>query len=228
MGAMTQLRTVLDGPDGPAHASFVERKSEFVSDACHVDSLEDAVAFVERVRQMHPKARHVAYAAICGCSSGRFAERMSDDGEPSGTAGKPILDMLRSRAITDGVITVTRYFGGILLGAGGLTRAYSSAAARCLDAARTAWIVPCRRFRTIVRYPQLRTLERLAELCGGRCCDECYTDKVELTLIVPQREVPAFVERVTQAFRNTLRLVDEGAANEAVEPGRFGNAGHEG
>lgn len=120
------MRTLLNPADKPAHDAFVEKKSEFIGDACHVDSLEDALAFVETVRERHPKARHVAYAAIVTGDDGRVMERMSDDGEPSGTAGKPILDVLRANELTDCVIAVTRYFGGILLGSGGLIRAYST------------------------------------------------------------------------------------------------------
>ena len=110
------MQTILDSADQPAHDAFVEKKSEFIGDACHIDSLDEALAFVQMIRDQHPKARHVAYAAVCGGSDGRLAERMSDDGEPSGTAGKPILDVLRANEMTDCVVAVTRYFGGILLG----------------------------------------------------------------------------------------------------------------
>ena len=122
------MQTILDSADQPAHDAFVEKKSEFIGDACHIDSLDEALAFVQTIRDQHPKARHVAYAAVCGGSDGRLAERMSDDGEPSGTAGKPILDVLRANEMTDCVVAVTRYFGGILLGSGGLIRAYSTGA----------------------------------------------------------------------------------------------------
>ena len=129
------MRTLLNPADEPAHDAFVEKKSEFIGDACHVDSLEDALAFVETVRERHPKARHVAYAAIVTGDDGRVMERMSDDGEPSGTAGKPILDVLRANELTDCVIAVTRYFGGILLGTGGLVRAYTQGAQVAVAAA---------------------------------------------------------------------------------------------
>lgn len=109
---MTEMFTLLNTPDDPAHDAMVEKKSEFIGDACHVDSLDEALAFVETIRERHPKSRHVAYAAICGGADGRLSERMSDDGEPSGTAGKPILDVLRANGLTDCVVAVTRYFGG--------------------------------------------------------------------------------------------------------------------
>jgi len=116
------MKTVLDTSDRPAHDALVEKKSEFIADVCHVDALDEALLFVDSVRQLHPKARHVAYAAICVDGDGRVRERMSDDGEPSGTAGKPILDVLRQGDLMNCAVTVTRYFGGILLGSGGLIR----------------------------------------------------------------------------------------------------------
>lgn len=112
---MNIMRTVIDTPQSPAHDSLIDKKSEFIANACHVSDLDEAMLFVQSVRMQHPKARHVAYAAICGDKNGCLSERMSDDGEPSGTAGKPILDVIRSSNLTDTVVTVTRYFGGILL-----------------------------------------------------------------------------------------------------------------
>ena len=135
------MQTILNTPDDPAHDSLVEKKSEFIGDAAHVDTLDEALAFVAAIREQHPKARHVAYAAVCGGADGRLSERMSDDGEPSGTAGKPILDVLKQSGTTDCVVAVTRYFGGILLGSGGLVRAYSSAASLAMKAARAARIM---------------------------------------------------------------------------------------
>lgn len=73
------MQTILDSADRPAHDAFVEKKSEFIGDACHISSLDEALAFVQTIRDQHPKARHVAYAAVCGGSDGRLAERMSDD-----------------------------------------------------------------------------------------------------------------------------------------------------
>ena len=78
------MQTILNTPDDPAHDSLVEKKSEFIGDAAHVDTLDEALAFVAAIREQHPKARHVAYAAVCGGADGRLSERMSDDGEPSG------------------------------------------------------------------------------------------------------------------------------------------------
>lgn len=198
------MRTITQTPAAPASASLTEKKSEFIGDAAHIDSLDEALAFVESVRERHPKARHVAYAAVCGGADGRMAERMSDDGEPSGTAGKPILDVLRQGGVTDAVVTVTRYFGGILLGSGGLIRAYSSAASLAVKAATMARIVACQRYRMRLEYPQLARFQQLLAGVGGQQSEESYAEAVELTATVPQSETAVFEERVRESFNASV------------------------
>lgn len=194
------MHTILNTADAPAHDAFVEKKSEFIGDACHIDSLDEALAFVESIREQHPKSRHVAYAAVCGGSDGRMTERMSDDGEPSGTAGKPILDVLRQGGLTDCVVAVTRYFGGILLGSGGLIRAYSTGASIAVKAARLARIVPCQRYTVRLEYPQLAQFQRLLADCDGLADDESYTDRVTLRAAVPADRADTFESRVRETF----------------------------
>ncbi|BAQ30574.1 IMPACT family protein [Bifidobacterium scardovii] len=198
------MHTILDTAGQPAHDAFVEKKSEFIGDACHIDTLDEALAFVEAIRQQHPKSRHVAYAAVCGGADGRLSERMSDDGEPSGTAGKPILEVLRANELTDCVVAVTRYFGGILLGSGGLIRAYSTGASLAVKAASQARIVPCVRYSVRLEYPQLAIFQRLLADCEGRSDDERYTDRVTLRAIVPQERSETFESRTREAFNASV------------------------
>lgn len=193
-------RTILNDAAAPAHDAFVEKKSEFIGDACHVDDLDDALMFVEQVRDMHPKSRHVAYAAIVTDDTGRVMERMSDDGEPSGTAGKPILDVLRANGLTDCVVAVTRYFGGILLGSGGLIRAYSTGASLAVKAARTACIVQCRRYLVRLDYAQLGAFQQLLSACDGAQLDAAFTDHVEVECAVPTGIEGRFTDRVRETF----------------------------
>ena len=196
------MQTILDSADRPAHDAFVEKKSEFIGDACHISSLDEALAFVQTIRDQHPKARHVAYAAVCGGSDGRLAERMSDDGEPSGTAGKPILDVLRANEMTDCVVAVTRYFGGILLGSGGLIRAYSTGASIAVKAASKAKIVPCGEYQVTLDYPQT---------------DAQYTDRIALTVVVPQEQANVFESRVVETFNATVVPQLVGTSNRPVK-----------
>ncbi|MEE0654825.1 MAG: YigZ family protein [Bifidobacterium criceti] len=205
-------RTILDTADVPAHDAFVEKKSEFIGDACHIDDLDAALAFVEHIRELHPKSRHVAYAAIVTDNTGRVMERMSDDGEPSGTAGKPILDVLRANGLTDCVVAVTRYFGGILLGSGGLIRAYSTGASIAVKAARKARIVQCRQYRVRLDYAQLGMFQQLLAMCDGAQTDATFTDHVEVTCAVPMELEERFLDRVRESFNaavvpQTLGLV---------------------
>ena len=116
----------------PVTTEIVEKKSRFIAVAEPVRTEAEAQAVIERERKLHRDARHVCYAYYI---DGGRTVRASDDGEPSGTAGLPILDLIKKRELTDVVITVTRYFGGILLGAPGLVRAYSASAKAALDAA---------------------------------------------------------------------------------------------
>ncbi len=116
-----------------AQSSVTIEKSEFIAKISPVTTSEEAAAFIESVRSEHRRARHNCYAYTLREG---FETRYSDDGEPQGTAGPPILDVIQKNGLTDVCVVVTRYFGGILLGKGGLTRAYSSAASGALSAAK--------------------------------------------------------------------------------------------
>lgn len=210
------MRTILDPVSEPAHDAFVEKKSEFIGDAAHIDSLDEALAFVATIRNQHPKARHVAYAAVVGGSDGRVSERMSDDGEPSGTAGKPILDVLRANDLTDCVVAVTRYFGGILLGSGGLIRAYSTGASIAVKAAKGADIVPCRRYLVTLDYPQLARFQQLLASVDGVQSDETYAADVTLTATLPLDNTAVFEERVRETFNATIAPEPIDTVNRAI------------
>ena len=211
------MRTILDTTLNPAHDAFVEKKSEFIGDAAHIDTLDEALAFVETIREAHPKSRHVAYAAVCGGADGRVAERMSDDGEPSGTAGKPILDVIRANDLTDCVIAVTRYFGGILLGSGGLIRAYSTGASIAVKAARQAAIVPCRRYLVVLQYPQLKRFQQILASLDGVQSDETYAADVTLVASLPDERSARFRELVRETFNATVTPEPIDVVNRAVE-----------
>lgn len=115
-----------------AEDSFEEKKSEFIGYVKRVTTEEEAKEFVSEIKSMHKTARHNCYAYIVGQNMG--IQRYSDDGEPQGTAGIPILEVIKKNGLTDCAVVVTRYFGGILLGAGGLTRAYTKGAAIAIEA----------------------------------------------------------------------------------------------
>lgn len=123
-----------------ADTYFIEKKSKFISYAKPVYSEEEALKFLSQVRKKHYDATHNCYAYILGESMN--IQRSSDDGEPSGTAGVPILEVLKKEEVTNSIIIVTRYFGGIMLGAGGLIRAYTEGASRGIKAAGIVKVQP--------------------------------------------------------------------------------------
>ncbi len=116
----------------PVKASFTEKRSEFIGNLCPVKTNDEAVDFINLIKSEHRKAKHNVYAYILRDNN---IVRYSDDGEPQGTAGVPVLDVLQKQGLTDICCVVTRYFGGILLGGGGLVRAYSHSAALAVEAA---------------------------------------------------------------------------------------------
>ncbi|WP_080576767.1 YigZ family protein [Gardnerella greenwoodii] len=200
----TVLHTVQENSSNPAHDAFVEKKSEFIGNICHVTTLDEAVDFVQSVKVANPKARHVAYAAICGMRGAQLCERMSDDGEPAGTAGKPILDVLRSANLTDCVVTVTRYFGGILLGSGGLTRAYARSASMAVAAAKIVDIVSCISFACNLKYQQLRMLQHIVNQVEGVIDSENYGADITLNISVPTYKSEEFLLLVKNAFSGSV------------------------
>ncbi len=132
----------------PVSASFIEKKSEFIASIAPVTSNDQAVAFLESIRKENRKARHNVYAY---CLREDNIIRYSDDGEPQGTAGMPVLDVLQKSALTDICCVVTRYFGGVLLGANGLVRAYSHSASLAVGQAKIR--------RRCLAYPVTVTLD---------------------------------------------------------------------
>ena len=165
-----------------AQAEFVERRSRFIGHAMPVSEEEDALAFVAMMKEQYADATHNVWAY--SLRNGR--QRYSDDGEPQGTAGPPVLDVLVKEQLVDAVVVVTRYFGGVLLGAGGLVRAYSHGAKIALDAAGPAWVYLCQDWRVRVEYGLYGKLQYLLPDYFARVLDSDFSDAV--TLVVRMRK----------------------------------------
>lgn len=147
---------------GRGLAEIIIKKSRFIAHVAPVTSEEEAWAFIEEIRTQHAEATHNCFAFKAGT-----VQRMSDDGEPSGTAGRPIFDVLDKQGLSDTVIVVTRYFGGILLGAGGLVRAYSQAAVAGVEAAGIARAVPAVDLRLRLEYALLGKVQYILQQRGA-------------------------------------------------------------
>ena len=160
-------------------ARFIEKKSEFIGYLCPVQTEEQAVAFIEEIRAMHRKATHNCYAYILRENN---AARHSDDGEPGGTAGVPIYEVLRKEGLTDVCCVVTRYFGGVLLGAGGLVRAYTKGAKDAVDAAQIKCMAEAVKLAVTVDYGLYGRLAQVFADFDPRVEDERFADNVRIVL----------------------------------------------
>lgn len=164
-------------------ASFIERKSKFISYAMPIYSEEEATQFLNSIRKKHYDANHNCYAYIIGENSS--IQRSSDDGEPSGTAGVPILEVLKKEELTNTIIIVTRYFGGIMLGAGGLIRAYTEGAVRSIDAAGIIEVKPFAFFTIKVDYSYLGKIQYEASKNDYLIKEIDYAEAVTITMLTP-------------------------------------------
>ncbi len=162
-------------------ARFIEKKSEFIGYLAPVETEEQAVEFINEIRSMHRKATHNCYAYILRDNS---AARHSDDGEPSGTAGVPIYEVLRKEGLTDVVCVVTRYFGGVLLGAGGLVRAYTHGAKDAVDTAKIKVMALAEQLELSVEYSLYGRLPQIFAGFDVRVISEDFADHVKILLYV--------------------------------------------
>ena len=160
---------------------FEEKKSEFIGYAKRVQNEEEAKAFVNEIKSMHKQAKHNCYAYVIG--ENKNIQRYSDDGEPQGTAGIPILEVMKKSNITDCAIVVTRYFGGILLGAGGLTRAYIKGAGIALKAAGVVEKVEGLKMSIEIEYDLFGKIQYVCGQNSWHIEDTEYTDKIILHIL---------------------------------------------
>ena len=191
---------------GRAEAGFVEKKSEFIGQICHVDDPDEAVAFIELIRSKHRKARHNVYAYITREGN---TTRYSDDGEPQGTGGTPVLDVLLKEGLTDVCVVVTRYFGGILLGGGGLVRAYSHACKLAVDAAVKMKMCLCSRFVIGCDYSLYGKLSYVLPEFSAKTVNESFADGVTLTVLVKAALTEKFRERLVDNSNGRVSLEEE-------------------
>lgn len=202
---------------GRADAEYVIKKSRFIATVCEVKSEDEASAFIDEVKKKYWDARHNCSAYQVG-PDGRF-QRSSDDGEPAGTAGRPILEVLKKQGLTNTAIVVTRYFGGIKLGASGLIRAYSHTAALALEAADIAVYTPFTILKATVAYPLVSTMERFVPDHGGTITDRQFAADVTFTMEVPQDEAEPFAAALTDTTSGRVTCQKTGTLVKPVVSG---------
>lgn len=189
--------------DKQATAEITEKKSRFICNIKHTESEDDAVDFIRQIKKKHYDARHNVYAYIIGNGS---VKKCSDDGEPSKTAGVPIMQMLESEGITDVVCVVTRYFGGTLLGTGGLIRAYTASAKEGLGAAGIKKLQLCNVYVITVPYGKLSTAEYLIAGSGAVIEDKVFAQDVSLSVHILSENASKFADDLTEKLGNDIKI----------------------
>ena len=193
---------------GVSPVSYEIQRSRFLADAIHAECEEDVRTWLQSIKKEHYEARHIPYAMVLGACADR--QRSSDDGEPGGTAGSPILEAIKTRGVTNTAVAVVRYFGGIKLGAGGLIRAYAHAAGLGLDAAAKVRIMPLHTMYVQIDYDLLAAVERYVREANVQTGGTDYADAVMLTLLVPTGDIELHQRALTDltAGRARYRLGD--------------------
>ncbi|MGN8890776.1 YigZ family protein [Dysosmobacter sp. HCP28S3_G4] len=199
-------------PFETAESEFTEKRSRFISHIWRVETEEEARARIEEMKKKYYDARHNCWCYLLHDGPVRY----SDDGEPQGTAGQPMLNVFQREEVTNVCCVVTRYFGGILLGAGGLTRAYAKGAKDALDAAGicrmslwTEWEISC-------TYPLFERMKLTVESCGGVVRDAEYGADIVLHAAFPSGGAEQFAPRLTELSAGQLAMT---AAGESFLPG---------
>ena len=200
-------------PFGQGEAEYVEKRSRFIGHVWPVDSEEEARRYIEETRKRHHDARHNCWCYVL--REGNIL-RYGDDGEPQGTAGQPMLNVFLREEVTNVCCVVTRYFGGILLGAGGLTRAYGGTAKLALNEAGVSrmrlWAtiaIPC-------SYAMYERVRLLVEMEGGIIAGTDFGADVVLSVLLPAEQTQSLQEKLTELSAGQLELLVE---EEAFRPG---------
>ncbi|HJA20874.1 MAG TPA: YigZ family protein [Candidatus Mediterraneibacter ornithocaccae] len=201
---MDRYDTVYRGGTG----EYIEKRSRFIGQVYPVSSEEEVFAYLEEIKKKYWDARHHCWAYVIGRNPA--SERMSDDGEPAGTAGKPILEVIRGKGITNVLVVVTRYFGGTLLGTGGLVRSYTAASAEALS--HSVIITRIFGFRVDIHsdYAGLGRIQYLIAQRGLYVQDTVYTDRVVISVLVPEEEERAFSKEVQEGTNGQAVMEKKG------------------
>ena len=193
---------------GYGTGEIVEKKSRFIAEVFPVVSEDEISAHIEKIKKEYWDARHHCWAYVIGQNPG--TERMSDDGEPAGTAGKPILEVIRGRGLTDVLVVVTRYFGGTLLGTGGLVRAYPQAALQGLSHAGILRKVPGVRLKIGTDYTGLGKIQYLLAQREISILDTVYTDRVEILTAAAADMAESLKKEITEGTSGQAVIEEDG------------------
>lgn len=191
---------------GRHESEKIIEKSRFLTFSQHVESEEEARAFLAEIRRKHSLATHVCFAFIAD-KTGNL-QRFSDDGEPQGTAGVPILEVLKNKKLYETAVAVVRYFGGIKLGAGGLVRAYSSSAAENLDGAEICLLEMCAECAITVEYTGVDNAQKYISTHTCSLLSTDYGEKVRFLVAVKKKEKETFQKGLIDWMQGRVQIED--------------------
>ena len=206
-----KIRTVFS----PVESEKIIERSRFLTYSAHVESEEEARAFIAQIRAQHSLATHVCYAFIAD-KQGNL-QRFSDDGEPQGTAGIPILEVLKNKGLYETAVAVVRYFGGVKLGAGGLVRAYSSAAAENLDGADIRVLQTCVEYAIEVEYTGIDGVQKYISSHTCRLLSTDYGEKVRFVVAVKKTEEEGFFADLVDYMQGRVKMQKQGEYYSAFQ-----------
>ena len=187
----------------PNNITFTERRSEFIAYLCPVHTNDEAVAFINEIKSLHRKATHNVYAYILRDNN---ITRYSDDGEPQGTAGVPVLDILQKNGLTDICCVVTRYFGGILLGGGGLVRAYSTSAKLAVENAEIMDMCECYRISFSMDYNLYSKVAYFLPQYEVKELSSKFEDNIFLDLLVKEEHFEPLKAKLTDVSNGKIEI----------------------
>ena len=195
-----------------ATAEITEKKSRFICNMCHAETEKEAHDFIDKIKKEHYNAKHNVYAYILNDGTKKY----TDDGEPSKTAGLPILEMLEKQHITDVVCVVTRYFGGILLGTGGLVRAYTDSAKAGLEACGTVTMEKCDVFEFLLPYSSLQSVEYILKNLGAVVDGKEYSESILMTAYAKASSTQDILKAINDTFGVSVSVSVKGQAYKEI------------
>ncbi|CNH23986.1 IMPACT family protein [Yersinia pekkanenii] len=193
-------------PAAPVTISEEIKKSRFITLLAHTNGVKEAKDLIQQIKQQHPTARHHCWAFVAGIPTDSQQLGFSDDGEPSGTAGKPILAQLMGSGVGEITAVVVRYYGGIKLGTGGLVRAYGSGVQQALKQIEVKYKVPQVEYTLQCDYAQLSIVETLLKQVEGQILRSEYAELVTLHLSLPATQASQVGDKLRDLSRGTLQL----------------------
>ena len=198
--------------EGSAQAEYEEKKSRFIGQVAHVETEDEAISFLDAVRTANPMARHNVYAYVLRANN---RVRYSDDGEPARTSGLPTLSVIEHAELKDVICVTTRYFGGTLLGTGGLVRAYTKAAQDAFAAARVVTFASCRDIVVSIDYPLYDQVSHWLESQGVQVVDTTFAADVTVEIRVLASEAEGVAAALTELTRGSAVLL---VGDESFQP----------